>query len=122
MGSFENIDAVNEAMKYLQGRRISDTFSRWLCKVRYSEGRGMSAPPEKSEYEVTFQYDSNNPKVGIPEFEELNRHSEFESRFPNMHFELDKKDAVLTVKGKSRKTSKDYELTIFLRDARRLAP
>jgi hypothetical protein len=120
MGSFENIDAVNEAMKYLQGGRISDTFSRWLCKIWY--GEGISATPEKSEYEVTFLHDSNNPKVGVPEFEGLNRHVEFESKFSNMHIRLDEEGGVLTIKGKSRKTSKNYELNIILRDARRLMP
>jgi hypothetical protein len=121
MGSFENIAAVNEAMKYLQGGRISDTFSKWICKVRYSEGKGISATLEKSEYEVEFMYDSNNPKVGIPEFEGLNRHPEFQSRFSTMNIAFDEKDAVLTIRGRSQKTSKDYELAIFLRDARKLA-
>jgi hypothetical protein len=116
----DNLYALNEAMKSLQGGQIPDRFSTWLCRVSYSEGKGIRATAEKSDYEVEFSFDENNSRVSLAAFDGLNRHADYPSRLPGVTIKFDENDTVLTITGKSQRTSKAYELNIFLLGAKRV--
>lgn len=120
MRSSDNLYALNQAMKHLQGGSIRDTFSTWYCRIWYTEGNASKT--EKLEHEVEFLFGSNESKVSIPAFTGLKRHPEYSSSIPGLDIKLDERNETLTITGTKQHTSKKYTLIIFLQNATKLNP